>query len=171
MAGRSGQGGMGGRGERAGQQAEKRPVPRGPLPEHAQQERGEQRGVDEAEHQLDEIHDVVEPRGGVGGGDAHHDAEDRGHAAHPEIVPVAAVRSDVALIDVVGPDGVEGRDVARHARHERSHQRRQPQAQQAGGKILHEHHGDDQVVVQLDVSLGSVLYAIDGLPPAGDFFT
>ena len=50
-----------------GQQAEERPVARGPPPEHAQHERGEQRGIDEAEHQLQHVHDVVELRRHVGG--------------------------------------------------------------------------------------------------------
>ena len=99
----------------------------------------------------------------VGGGDAHDDAEDRRHPAHPEVVRVAAVRGDVALVDVVGPDGVEGRDVAGHARHERGHQRRQPEPQQARGEILHEHHGDRHVVVEFDLAVLVGLVAINGL--------
>jgi hypothetical protein len=39
----------------------------GALPEHAQQEGGEKRRVDEAEDELQRVHDVVEADGGIGG--------------------------------------------------------------------------------------------------------
>ncbi len=35
------------------------PVPVRARPEHAEQERGEERRVDEAEHQLDDVHGIV----------------------------------------------------------------------------------------------------------------
>jgi hypothetical protein len=46
-------------------------------PEHAEQERREQRRVHEAENELQHVYDVVEPRGQVGCGDAEHDAGQR----------------------------------------------------------------------------------------------
>ena len=95
------------------------------------QEGGKQRRVDEAKDQLDDVHGVVPVRRDVGGPDAQEDPDHRDHPAHPHIVGVAAVGRDVGLVEVVGPDRVEGRHVARHARHERGQQRRQRQAQQA----------------------------------------
>ena len=78
--------GRGGAGDEAGKCA----VARRPLPEHAQQERGEERRIHEAEDQLQRVHDVVEVDGRVGGGDRQQDAADGGPSAHRHVVPVAA---------------------------------------------------------------------------------
>ncbi len=53
-------------------------------------------------------------------------------ASDRQVVAVGRVGSDVALINVVSEDRVECRHVARHAGHERRHQRGQPDAQHAG---------------------------------------
>ena len=50
---------------------------------------------------------------------------------HPQVVRIVGARLDVGLVDVVRPDRVERRDVARHARHETGEQRGQAEAQQA----------------------------------------
>ena len=72
---------------------------------------------------------------------------DRGHAAHPEIVLVGALLVDVGLVDVVGPDGVEGGDVARHAGHEAGQQRGEAQAEHAGREVVQQQGGHGEVVV------------------------
>ncbi len=135
--------GSGGAGEQAGEGA----VAGGALPEHAEQEGGEEGCVDQRKDELEGVHDVVEAGGGVGGGDGEQDAADGGHAAHPEIVGVGAALVDVGLVDVVGPDGVEGGDVAGHAGHEAGEQRGEAEAEDAGGKEAKEHDGDGEVVV------------------------
>ncbi len=53
------------------------------LPEHAEQEGGEERGVDDGEDELERVHDVVEVGDEVGGADGEGDASYGGHAAHP----------------------------------------------------------------------------------------
>ena len=58
----------------------------GSLPEHSQQEGRKQRRIHEGEHQLQEIHDVVELRRQVGGRDRKSDTDHRGYASHPEIM-------------------------------------------------------------------------------------
>ena len=68
-------------------------MPGRPAPEHAQQERGEQRGVDEREHQLEHVHDVVEPGRRVRRRHAEQDPEHGGGVAHPQVVPVGLARA------------------------------------------------------------------------------
>ena len=116
-------------------------------PEHAEQEGREQRRVDEGEHELQHVHDVVELPGGVGAGHADEQADHRGRAGPPQRWASVEFLVHVALVDVVGPDGVERGDVARHAGHERGHQRGQADAQHAVGEILREHGRHDHVVV------------------------
>ena len=64
----------------------------GALPEHPEQERGEQRRIHESEHQLQQIHDVVVLLRQVGRRDRERDADDRGQAAHREVMRVGGVR-------------------------------------------------------------------------------
>ena len=45
----------------------------------------------------------------------------------------------IALVNIISPYGIECRDIACHARHERSHKRRKAQAKHAGGQIVAEH--------------------------------
>jgi len=52
----------------------------------------------------------------------------------PRIVFIALVRGDVGLVEVVSPDGVEGGDVAGHARHERRQQRGEGRPSMPGGQ-------------------------------------
>ena len=51
----------------ADEQAREGAVARRPAPEHAQEERREQWRVHECEHELQEVHDVVETRGKIRG--------------------------------------------------------------------------------------------------------
>ena len=74
-------------------------------------------------------------------------APDGRHAAHPEVVRVGALLVDVGLVDVVGPDGVECGDVARHSGHEAGQQGGEAEAQNAGGEEGEQHDGDGLVVV------------------------
>ena len=59
VARRDGQGMEQGRTADTEKQAQKCPRARGSFPEHAQEERREERGVHEAEHELNDIHRVV----------------------------------------------------------------------------------------------------------------
>ena len=52
---------------------------------------------------------------------------------------VAGVAVDQRAIDVVGPDGGECADVARHARHEAGDHGRYTEPQQAGAEIARHH--------------------------------
>ena len=144
---------VGGGGQHAGQQAVESAVARAALPEHAQEKGGEQRGVHEGEHQLEHVHDVVELARDVRRRDADEDAEDRGHPADPDIVAVALPGTDVALVDIVRPHGVERRHVAGHARHERGQQGGQSQTQHPGGQEAPHQQGHGAVVVQGAVRL------------------
>ena len=115
-----------------------------------EQKRCEQRRIDEAEHQLQEIHDVVEVRRQVGRCDRK-----RRHPppwltrATVKVMRIGRMLADVALIKIVGPDGVERGDVARHAGHERCHQRRQSDAQHSGWIELSHERGQRLIVVGL----------------------
>ncbi len=51
---------MNGGGSDPAQQAEECTMARGAFPEHPQQEGGEQRRVHESEHQLQDIHNIIE---------------------------------------------------------------------------------------------------------------
>ena len=73
-------------GGRAAQQAEEGAGAGGALPEHAEQERGEQRRVHKAKHQLDDVHGVGPLADQVGATDAQADADHRDEAAHPGIM-------------------------------------------------------------------------------------
>ncbi len=66
---------------------------------------------------------------------------------------VGAALVDVGLVDVVGPDGVEGGDVARHSGHEAGEQGGEAEAEDSGGKEVQEHDGDGEVVVVDGVAL------------------
>ena len=55
---------------------------------------------------------LLKRRGQIGGGDGEHDAHDGGDAGHPQIMGIGRVGPDVALVHVVGEDGVEGGYVA-----------------------------------------------------------
>ncbi len=56
--------------------------------------------------------------------------DDGGDPPHPQQVGVRRLPVDDGVIDVVGPDGVEGADVARLAGHEAGEQRGDPEADQ-----------------------------------------
>ena len=60
------------------------------------------------------------------------DAENRAPAAYADVMRVAFVLADIGLVDVVGPHGGEGADVAGHARHEAGDQRGDAEAEQPG---------------------------------------
>ena len=144
---------MHGRRQRPRDEPHERAVPSGPLPEHAEREGREQGRVDEREHQLQEVHDVVERRGDVGREDGQRHAEHRREPPHREIMPVGRAGAHVALIDVVRPHGIERRHVARHPGHERGQQRREAQAEQAGREEVDEQHRRGEVVVEHQVAV------------------
>ena len=135
------------------QQSDKGPVTRGPLPEHAQQKCRQQRSVNKSEDELQHVHDVIESGRHICGAHGNHDAEDRRHPAHPKVMLIAGAAPDVRLINIVGPDSVEGGDIAGHSRHEAGHQCGQAQAQHPGGKVMAQHERDRHVVLKSPVSL------------------
>ena len=67
---------------------------------------------------------------------------------------VGASFVDVGLIDVVGPDGVEGGDVAGHSGHEAGQQGGEAEAEDSCRKEVEEHDGDGEVVVINGSSVG-----------------
>ena len=87
-------------------------------PEHPEQERREKRRVHESEHELQDVHDVVERRGEVRRAHAGEDAEHRGPPPHRQVVGIRAVLLDMALIEVIGEDRVERGHIAGHSAHE-----------------------------------------------------
>ena len=89
--------------KRAEQQTEEGAVPGGPPPEHAEQEDGEERCVDETEHQLEHVHDVVEFSRRIGADCADEQADDGGETADLEEMRVSGIGLEPALIEVVGP--------------------------------------------------------------------
>ena len=62
---------------------------------------------------------------------------------------IALVGRDVGLVEVVGPDGVEGGHVARHAGHEGGQQPGQRQAQQARADNTFDQRKNHAVVIVL----------------------
>src|SRR5919204_3702798 len=56
--------------------------------------------------------------------------------------------TDIGLVDVIRPNSIKSRYIARHAGHEARQQRRQSQAQYARGKVVQQHVRYRQVVVQ-----------------------
>ena len=142
------------RGAGSGEEAGEGSVAGGALPEHAEEEGGEERRVDDREDELERVHDVVEVGDGVGCADGEDDAAYGGHAAHPEVVRVGRLLVDVGLVDVVGPDGVEGGDVAGHSGHEAGEKSGEAEAEDAGWEEVEEHDRDGEVVVIDRVAVG-----------------
>ena len=136
-----------GRGQDAHEQAPEPAPGRGPFPEHAQEERGEERRVEEGEDELHVVHEVLEAEGDVGRPDRREDPDDRGPLADLHIMGVGLALLDVGAVDVIGPDGVERRDVAGHARHEAREQRRDGQAEEAVGQVVLHEQDEGRVVV------------------------
>ena len=138
----------------AADQTDEGSVTGGALPEHAQQEGGKQRRVHDGKHQLQRIHDVVEAEHDVGRAHRNQDADDGGPSAHLQVVRVARALVDVGLVEVEGPDGIEGGDVAGHAGHEAGEQRGEAEAENAGGEVVEQHVGDGEVVVEDGLAVG-----------------
>ena len=67
---------------------------------------------------------------------------------------VRGARPEIALIDVVGENGVERRHVAGHAGHERCQQRREPEPQEPVGEIVQQHRWGGEIVVEYRMALG-----------------
>jgi hypothetical protein len=91
---------------------------------------------------------IVEACRHVGGCHGSADATDGRQAADPQVMRIAGVAADVGLVDVVSEHGIEGRDIAGHARHETRQQRGNAHAQHALWKIVRQHHGHGHIVVQ-----------------------
>src|ERR1700750_1973504 len=85
------------------------------------------------------------------------------------MVGIVGAFVDVSLIDVVGPDGVEGGDVASHAGHEAGEEGGETEAEDSCGEEVEEHDRDGEVVVidggSVGVEDGS---AADGVGFYGD---
>src|SRR5580658_8040826 len=87
----------------------------GALPEHAGDDDAEKRHDEEEDQHLQFAQDVVEPEATVCRHDGDDDADDRGDAADGEIMLIGRGLANEGLVDVIGPDGGEGADVAGHA--------------------------------------------------------
>ena len=121
-------------------------VGRHPLPEHTEDERGEQRCVEEPEQHLQVVHDVREVARQGRGEDGDHGGRDRRDPADHQVVVVGSVLDDVLLPEVVAEHGVEGRDVGGHAGHERRQQAGDRQPEQAVRQDV-AHQVEQRVVV------------------------
>src|SRR5262249_38131977 len=111
-------------------------MPSSALPEHAEEEGREQWRVHEGEDELEHVHDVVKSVGHVCGGDGEPDAHYCGRSTHPKVMFVAGVWLDVGLIDVVGPNGVKGGDIAGHAGHEAGEKRGEAESEHSRRKVV-----------------------------------
>src|SRR5205823_8817519 len=89
-------------------------------PQHTDDEGEEDGHIEEREEGLQVVGDVGVSGRDEGREDSDEHAHHRGDAADPQVIAVRTAGSDVVLPDVVGPYRVEGGDIRRHARHERS---------------------------------------------------
>ena len=117
-----------------------------PFPEHAENERREQRGVEEAEQRLQVVHQVGVARRDQRGEDGEDRGRDSGDPPNQDVVAVGPVLDHVVLPDVVAEHGVERRDVGRHARHEGGEQTGDGDTQQAVGQDVADHQQHRVVV-------------------------
>ncbi len=129
-----------------GQQTPESALRRRPLPQHAQHHRSEQRRDKEAEQSLHIVHDAEERHHQVRRAHRDQHTDDGGPASHLDVVFVAGVFVDQRAVDVVGPDRGERADVARHARHESSDQRRDAQSQKSRARVARQHQRQHFVV-------------------------
>ena len=95
-------------------------------------ERREQRSVEEPEEGLEVVHDVGEAGRQERGPNRNDSGDDRGDSANLDVVDVSLVLDDVVLPDVHAEDGVKRRDVRGHTGHERRQQARDRDTRQAG---------------------------------------
>ena len=92
----------------------------------------------------------------VRGADGDNDADNGGQPSHYHIMSVLSLLVDQRLVDVVGPHGREGADVARHAAHKSGNQRCDAQPQQSGAHVAH-HHQRQHLVVTVQSRIGSAV--------------
>src|SRR5262249_28394250 len=137
----------------AGQQTGKRAMTSRSLPEHSQEKRCEERRIHKCEYELKHVHDVVESRRKICRRYRDRYAKHSRHSPHPKVMMIARTFLDVALIDVVRPDGVERRHIPGHARHEARHQSSQPYSENPRRKVVTKHHRDRHIVVEGAVRL------------------
>jgi len=69
-------------------------------------------------------------------------------------VGVGCLFVDVGLVDVVGPNGVEGSDIAGHSGHEAGEESGEAEAEDSGWEEVEEHNRDGEVVVIDRVAVG-----------------
>src|SRR6202789_3876724 len=118
----------------------------GALPQHAEDDGAEEGRNEEAEERLDVVHDGGCVGDQVGGADGDDHADNGGPAAHGDVVLVGGALVHEGAVDVVGPDGGEGADVAGHAGHEACDERCDAESEQAGAAVADEHEREDFVV-------------------------
>ena len=137
---------QGNSGHGPGQEAPEAAGRRGPLPEHPEQDRSEERDDEEAEQGLDVIHDAGELHHRVSGPDADEDSQDRAPSSHPDVMGVLSPRLDIWTIEVIGPDRGERADISGHAGHEARDEGRDAQAQETGPGVAGQHQRQDLVI-------------------------
>src|SRR5690348_9445308 len=133
-------------GDGARQKAPEASLARGAFPEHAEEDRAEQRRDEYAEQGLHVIHDAQKLHHEIGGADADEDSEYRAPAAHGDVMRVGCIFANEGAVDVVGPDRGEGADVAGHAGHETGDEGRDAEAQEARAAIAREHQRQNLIV-------------------------
>src|SRR5262249_16024439 len=92
------------------------------------------------------VHDAGELHHQIGCSNTDKNAYDRRPTAHTYVVIVATLAVNQWFINVVGPNGGEGSDVAGHAGHEASDERGDTEAQQAGAAVSGEDEREDVVI-------------------------
>ena len=84
---------------------------------HTKQKSRKQGCIEERKDELHVVHDRGKARDQISSHDADQNTYTGGQTPHPEIVSVALVFGDIALVDIKGPDGIKCGDITSHARH------------------------------------------------------
>ncbi len=136
-------------GEGSGQQAPESAGFGGALPEHAEDDGAEERRDEEAEERLHVVHDAGGMLHEIGGADGDEHADEGAPAAHGDVMLVGGFLVEEGAVDVVGPDGGEGADVAGHSGHEAGDEGGDAEAEESGAAVADEHERQDFVVAVL----------------------
>ena len=99
---------------------------------------------------------LVEAHGEIRRADADDQADDGAPAAHRYVMRVGRGLAHEGAIEIVGPDGGEGADVAGHPGHESGDQRGDAEAEQAGSHIAR-HHQREHIVIGMLAGDGGAL--------------
>src|SRR5467141_1603113 len=109
------------------------------FPEHAEDDGAVKRSDEETEKRLNVIHDAREGHHEIGSAHADQNTKNRAPAAHGNVMRVGLTLFDECAIDVVGPNGGEGADVARHPGHEAGDEGGDSEAEETRPAVARQH--------------------------------